>query len=397
MKIESIRCHVLLQDDFKVGSTSSAQDDFIVEIVTDEGVVGIGETDLNPWIARAAVEAPGTHTMGLGLAEMLIGEDPMDVERLWQKLYIGSAHNGRRGAVVNAIGALDMALHDLRGKVLGRPCYELLDGAVLSKVVPYASLQPEVSSIDAYRKSLVDWAHQAKDLGFKAAKLEATFDGPYRHMGIDAPMSAAGDIIAEVRDVVGPDFVLMVDVQYAFPDVDTCLETIRDWDSLGLYFLEAPLFPDDLAGYRRLAEEQPIPIASGEWLSTRFEFNDLMDHGRAHVVQPDVGRVGGLTEAQRVCIGAAERGLSVVPHAWKTGLTIAASAHLVAANENCTFTEFLPPTLSHSPLRSEVTVEELEFTDGELVIPDRPGLGVELNHEAMERYRVGTVTIGRDG
>ena len=151
MKITRIDCHVLLEPGYDIGATSSAQDDIVVEIHTDEGMSGIGETDVNPWIARACIIAPGTHTMGLGLAQMLIGADPLDVEALWERLYIGSAMNGRRGAVINAIGALDMALHDLRGKALGKPCHELLGGAVRQTVIPYASLQPEVTSFAAYR------------------------------------------------------------------------------------------------------------------------------------------------------------------------------------------------------------------------------------------------------
>ena len=152
MRITAIDCHVLVQPSFDTTAASSAQDDIVVEIHTDEGITGIGETDLNPWIARACIEAPGTHNMGLGLSELLIGSDPLDVEGLWQRLYVGSAMNGRRGAVINAIGALDIALHDLRGKALGKPCYELLGGAVRDSVTPYASLQPETSSFEEYRR-----------------------------------------------------------------------------------------------------------------------------------------------------------------------------------------------------------------------------------------------------
>ena len=136
MKITRIDCHVLLDPAFDIGSTSSAQDDIVVEIHTDEGLTGIGETDVNPWIARACIEAPGTHTMGLGLAEMLLGQDPLDVEAHWERLYVGSAMNGRRGAVINAMGALDMALHDLRGKALGKPCHELLGGLAANSSRP---------------------------------------------------------------------------------------------------------------------------------------------------------------------------------------------------------------------------------------------------------------------
>src|SRR6187200_2426357 len=172
MKITRIDCHVLLEPGYDIGATSSAQDDIVVEIHTSEGLTGIGETDVNPWIARACIDAPGTHTMGLGLADVLIGANPLDVEGLWDRLYVGSAMNGRRGAVINAIGALDIALHDLRGKALGKPCYELLGGKAMEAVTPYASLQPEVSSLEAYRESMVGWAMEAKRRGFEAAKLE---------------------------------------------------------------------------------------------------------------------------------------------------------------------------------------------------------------------------------
>ena len=130
MKITKIECFVLLVPDYRADACSSAQDNLVVKIHTDEGHVGIGETDTNPWVARAMIEAPGTHIMGLGLTEMLLGADPSDVEGLWEKMYRGSAMTGRRGLGICAMGALDMALWDLRGKVEGKPCWQLLGGAV---------------------------------------------------------------------------------------------------------------------------------------------------------------------------------------------------------------------------------------------------------------------------
>ncbi len=386
MKITRIDCHVLLDPSCDVGATSSAQDDIVVEIHSDEGLTGIGESDVNPWIARACIEAPGTHTMGLGLAEMLIGEDPLHPELLWEKLYVGSAMNGRRGAVIHAIGALDMALHDLRGKALGKPCYELLGGAVRQSITPYASLQPEVGSFDAYRHSIIEWANRAKASGFRAAKLEVTPCGPYAHKGLKASHQEMTEVIGAVREAVGKDFTLMVDVQYAFPDADTCLKAIRPWVDFNLFFIETPLPSDDLAGYARLASEQPIPIAAGEWLATRFEFLDLMDRGRVRVVQPDVGRVGGLTEAKRVCNLAQQRSLTIVPHLWKSGISIAAAVHLAATTPNCAFIEFLPNELCESALRKELVSNEVRMVDGVIPLPTRPGLGFELNRDALARF-----------
>lgn len=387
MKISRVDCHVLLDPDYDVGATSSAQDDIVVEIHTDEGLTGIGESDVNPWIAKACIDAPGTHTMGLGLSEMLTGEDPLNVEALWEKLYTGSAMNGRRGAVIHAMGALDIALHDLRGKALGKPCYELLGGAKRQSITPYASLQPEVSSFEAYRESILDWAVRARSLGFQAAKIEVTPCGPYAHKGLKASHEEMTQVIGSVRTAVGPDFTLMVDVQYAFPDADTCLKAIRPWVDFNLFFVETPLPSDDLEGYARVATEQPIPIAAGEWLSTRFEFQDLMDRGRIKVAQPDMGRVGGLTEAKRVCDMAESRGLTIVPHLWKTGISIAAAAHLAVTTPNCAFIEFLPTQLCESALRKHLVSEELRMVNGAVPLPAKPGLGVELNREALERFK----------
>lgn len=386
MKITGVDCHVLLDPEFDIGATSSAQDDLVVEIHTDEGISGVGETDVNPWIARECILAPGTHTMGQGLTEMLIGADPLYVEDLWERLYTGSAMNGRRGAVINAIGAIDIALHDLRGKALGKPCHELLGETVRTAVAPYASLQPEVSGFDAYRDSLVEWAVDARRRGFRAAKAEVTLSGPYAHVGLREPYTRATEVIAAVRAAVGDDFVLMVDCQYAFPDADQCLAVIRAWQDFDLFFVETPLPSDDLAGYARLAREQPIPIAAGEWLTTRFEFAPLIREGRIRVAQPDIGRVGGLTEALRVSKMAQAEGVVVIPHLWKTGISIAAAVHLAAVTSNCPYIEYLPAELSESPLRRELLTIEPSMESGEIAVPTAPGLGIELNRDALARF-----------
>src|SRR6185437_397080 len=139
-----------------------------------------------------------------------------------------------------------------------------------------------------------------------------------------------------------------------------------------LFFIETPLPSDDLDGYARLTAEQPIPIAAGEWLTTRFEFLELMDRGKISVVQPDVGRVGGLTEAKRVCNLAEQRSLTIVPHLWKSGISIAAAVHLAATTSNCAFIEFLPGELCESSLRRELAGNELQMINGEIKLPTRP-------------------------
>ena len=386
MKITDIECRVLLVPDLRQDVTSSAQDDIVVLVHTDVGITCIGESDVNPWMARACIEAPGTHTMGLGLKEMLIGENPLDTERLWEKLYVGSCMNGRRGAVIHAMGAIDMALWDIRGKAAGVPCYQLMGENPRTAIQPYASLQPNGESYEEYKASLVEWVLRAKELGFHAAKLEVTLSGPYNHSGLDEPDEKVTETVAACRAAVGADFTLMVDVQYAWPNADTALRTLRDWEELDVYFIETPLPVDDLDGMARLAAESPVDTAAGEWLATRHEFADLLDRGGVHVAQPDVGRVGGITEALRVCDMAAERGRRIVPHCWKTGIGIAASAHLAAVTPHCPFIEFLPAELTDSQLRQHLVQEDLQIVDGEVRVPDQPGLGIELDMDALRRF-----------
>lgn len=387
MRITGVNCHVLLDPGYERDATSSNQDDIVVEVHTDEGITGIGETDLNAWVARACIEAPGMHTMDLGLGQTLVGMDPLDPVAVWDSLYMGTAMTGRRGAVVHALGALDMALWDICGKAAGVPTWQLLGEPAHDFFAPYASLLPNRGdSWDDFSQALVDQAAWAQRLGFRAAKLEILVTGPYAHSGLREPDERMVEIVAGVRRAVGPDFTIMVDVAYAWDSVERALAVIESWAEYDIFFVETPLWADDLEGYAELARRSPIKIAAGEWLATRYEFLDLMDRGLIDVAQPDVGRVGGLTEARRVCDLAAERGRLVVPHGWKTGITIAATAHLAAVTPHMPFFEFVPQSVAESALRRELVVDELELVDGLLALPQKPGLGIELNREALERF-----------
>lgn len=386
MKITAIESYILVVPDLRQDATSSSQDNIVVLVYTDEGITGVGETDTGPWLAKAAIEAPGSHTMALCIKELLIGQDPFDTAALWDKMYTYTAMNGRRGAVICAMGAIDMALWDIKGKALGLPIYKLLGGAHVERIMPYASLQPNGDSVDAYRDALVGWATRAREYGFRAGKMECTLSGPYNHSGLRGTDEQATEIVTACREAVGREFNLMVDVQYLWRDAKSALRTVRHWDHLDLFFLETPLLVDNLEGYATLAREAPMRIAAGEWLNTRYEFRELMDVGKIDVAQPDIGRVGGFTEAMRVCHMAEDRGRLIVPHCWKTGIGIAASAHLAAAVPNCPFIEYLPAELCDSGLRRDLADDGLVFEDGCLKLPQKPGLGIELNHDALQHY-----------
>ncbi len=388
MKITDVEIHVLLAPNMDPSQTSSAQDDLVVIIHTDEGVTGLGESDVNPWMAKAALTSPGTHTMGLCIKEMLIGSDPFDIAGIWDRMYKGTAMNGRRGLVIHAMGAVDMALWDLKGKALGKPVWELLGGKGQDKVYPYASLLPAGNSYEEYCDALLENALKAKALGFRAMKLEVIMNGPYAHGGMRESYDRHTELVATIRRAVGPEPTLMVDVGYLWPDAKTCLDVIADWKEFDLFFLETPVWSDDTEELAKVAEAAPMKIAVGEWLATRYEFKELMDIGKVQVAQPDVGRVGGLSEAKIVCDMAAERGVTIVPHCWKTAISISATAHLAFNTPHCAFIEYLPRELCFETLRRELADEDLAFSDGALSLPTRPGLGVVLNREALQSFTV---------
>lgn len=379
---------VLLVPDYDSQACSSAQDDLVVKIHTDEGIVGIGETDTNPWVAKAMIEAPGTHCVGLGLKEMLVGQDPLQTEALWEKLYVGSFMTGRRGLGICAMGALDMALWDIRGKAAGKPVWELLGGAKRPHLTPYASLLPTGRTLKEYQKSLVDKALRAQAMGFRAIKIEVCIKGPYAHNAIQEDDQAIVDTVAACRKALGPKMTMMVDVCYCWTHVKEVLWVLDRITEYDIFFIETPLPLDDLDAYARLVDQTHIRVSAGEMNQTRFEFLDLMDRGKLDVVQPDVGRVGGFTEAKRVVDLAMDRGRLCVPHCWKTGIGIAASAHLCAAAFNCPYFEFLPAELSESQLRRELVSNDLQLVDGNISLPQEPGLGIKINERAIEKYRV---------
>ena len=325
--------------------------------------------------------------MGLSLKEMLLGENPLNTEKIWKKLYVGSCMNGRRGAVINAIGAIDMALWDIKGKAAGKPVWQLLGGTPRDSIQPYASLQPNGKSFEEYRDSLVEWVLHAKTIGFKAAKLEITLFGPYNHSGMKESDEKVTEVLAYCRKAVGNNFTLMVDVQYAWDSAERALATTQEWKEFDVYFLETPLWIDDLEGYARMHEDSGIQIAAGEWQTTRYEFRDLMDTGKVDIAQPDIGRVGGLTEAMKVCDMAAARQRKIIPHCWKTGISISASAHLAAITPHCPFLEYLPAELTDSKLRQELVQDELKLVNGKLAIPQKPGLGIEINMDALKHFK----------
>ena len=198
-------------------------------------------------------------------------------------------------------------------------------------------------------------------------------NGPYAHHGMDEDYDKHTLVVEAVRKALGPEIALMVDVQYMWPDAETAIRTVRDWTQFDIFFLETPIWIDRIEEYARLRELSGIRIAAGEWQATRFEFRELLDHDALDVLQPDIGRVGGFGEAMAVCDMARQHNKLIVPHCWKTGISVTATAHLAFANSHCQFIEYLPPELCTSTLRKELASDGFSFVDGLLQKPTQPG------------------------
>jgi L-rhamnonate dehydratase len=282
-----------------------------------------------------------------------------------------------------------MALWDLAGKAADVPTWQLLgDARPEQQLVPYASLLPAAGTgWEGFAETLAGQAIDASKRGFRAAKLELLTRGPYRHSGLSIPDDRLVEVIAAVREATGPGFAIMVDVAYGWQDWPEALAVIETWAAYDVFFVETPLWTDDIDGYAELVRHSPIPIAAGEWLATRHEFAAYTARTALDVLQPDVGRVGGLSEALHVTQLARDNGLAVVPHGWKTGITVAATAHLAAVTPELPFFEFVPPSMAESRLRRELVRDELVLRDdGTLALPSRPGLGIEIDRERMAEF-----------
>ena len=347
----------------------SSQDAFLVRVHTDEGIVGLGEADSSPYLLRAAVEMPSSHAVACGLRELLLGEDPLQIGRLWSRLYRGSSYYGRAGVALHAMAAIDMALWDIAGQAAGRPISDLLGGARVREIPVYASeVMPETAA------EVRAIAERAVAAGYGALKLGW---GP---LGRDPATDEA--LIRAARETIGPDRDLMIDggQVYSVPQATRLLRRVEDVD---LYWFEEPFAPDDYESYRRLAGAVPVKIAAGEADAAIGPFRDLVERGHVSVLQPDMARTG-FTTARQIADLARERRVEVVPHCFSTGVLVAASLHFASTLERPTYTEF---SVADSPLASGLLAEPFALAGGKLAVPTGPGLGIALDEGLVARLR----------
>ena len=368
MKITDIETIMLRLPDV-VANGDGLQDVLVIRVHTDAGITGIGEAHSSPPVLKAIIEAPVHQLSGQGLAQLLIGRDPLRIGELWDLMYDCTSTFGRRGVVMHAISGIDMALWDILGKATGQPVHALLGGARRDAVPAYASDLAPATEAEA-----LDRAKAHRDNGFRAMKFG------WGGLGQDVRGDAAR--MGRIRAAVGPDVDIMLDMGMAIP-FDSALWLARALAEHDTFFLEEPLSPDDLDGFARLVDASPTPIATGEKETTRFGFRALMEQGNLRIIQPDVARVGGLTEMRRIAALAEVRAVRVIPHCWATDILVAATLHFLATQRDAPYQEF---NIMDNPLRTDLLRNPIRPADGMVPVPQGPGLGIELDEETLERH-----------
>jgi D-galactarolactone cycloisomerase len=344
------------------------QDDCIhtlIAVFTDEGVTGWGSAFTNGDLVNAALTV---------LQPFFTGENPLEPERVSEKLHANTFWMGRGGSITHAISGIDIALWDILGKATGQPVGRLLGGRYRDRVLPYASLLMQEPA------PLTERLLAVREQGFRAFKIGW---GPFgrRSDAMDE------EIVLAAREAVGPEARLMVDAggsdAFWHQGYKWALRTALMLADYDVHWFEEPLPPDNLQDFVLLRQNSPVPISGGEVLTRRQSFEPWIRSGAFDIVQPDVTKVGGISESRRIAWMAEDNGIRYIPHGWNTALGLAADLHLASASRHTDLVEYL----AGSPFIDEIVETPWKLdSDGMLRIPDGPGLGISLNPETVKKY-----------
>lgn len=337
----------------------------VVAVLTDEGLVGWGSASTSDDLVRASLAV---------LRPLYEGANALEPERVSEMLHQNTFWLGRGGAITHTISAIDIALWDLLGQATRQPVGRLLGGRYRERVRPYASLLMQEP------KRIADDLAAIKEQGYCAFKIGW---GPFGRG--DAAADEA--IVRAARDVIGPHCLLMVDAgaSDAFwrRDYKWALHTARMLAEYAVAWFEEPLPPDNLRDYVMLRQQAPLPIAGGEVLTRRQSFQPWLQAGALDIVQPDVTKVGGISEARRIAWMAQDNGVRMIPHGWNTAVGFAADLQLASALVDVDLVEYL----TGSPFMDEIVVDGWKLdAEGMLAIPGTPGLGIAMDTDALVRY-----------
>jgi L-alanine-DL-glutamate epimerase-like enolase superfamily enzyme len=340
----------------------------IVRIATDDGLIGWGECFRRArLIARPAIE--------LLFKPLLIGQDPLDTERLHAAMQRAGALTGPVGSLAVAYAGVDIALWDLKGKALGVPIWRLLGGKVRDRVPVYASSLRRDLTPEAEARRAAELQAQ----GYRGYKLHGAVPGQ-----IDDPRDHTIATVTAMRKAVGDDFAIHVDTNGAY-SVAHAIEVGRELERLGVHHFEDPVPPRDHAGQRQVATALTIPIASGESHYTHLEFRDLILDGQIDILQPDVVKAGGLTELQRIAVLASAFNKPMTVHNTQPTICTAAHLHFCAVHRHVPYQQEYNVEPVSIRDRWPILTTRLDVIDGMIAVPDGPGLGVEVDEPLVRR------------
>ena len=339
-----------------------------VRIYTDEGIVGIGECFRRlPEVVKTVVEKI--------IRPILLDKDPMDTEVRWRDMIQAASASDMGGAVHCAIAGLDIAMWDIKGKALEKPIYELLCGKAREKVQMYASsMRRDLTPLEEAKRAV-----SLVEEGYKGYKLHSALPG-----AIDDPSDQTIETVREVRAAIGPDIEILVDVNGAF-SAHHAIEIGKALEDLGVFHFEEPRPHYDLDGLATVADALDIPIASGEMIYTQWQFKDLILRGRVDILQPDIVKVPGFTEFQRIAALASAFGKPITVHNIQPTLSAVAHLHVCAAYPIIPYSQEY--NIEPISIRDEwpILKTPLHVKDSYLEVPSGPGLGVELDEDVIKR------------
>jgi L-rhamnonate dehydratase len=369
MKITQLVCQILRVRSVEK-KTASSQDVVLVRVRTDDGLEGIGEADASPEVVKAIIDAPYSHNIACGLREILLGENPLENERLWQKMYRRTQYFGRTSVTIAAMSAIDMALWDLKGKLFNQPVHALLGGKHHDRILAYASIlfgRDGATTRDLGRK----WTKA----GYKAVKFG------WEPMGPDEALDL--ELVQGAREGLGKDATLLIDAGCVW-DARTALRRAHKFADYNIGWLEEPLRANDVDGYVWLRDRSPVPIAAGEAECGRESFRPLIDRHALDVYQVDLSRCG-FTDAAYIRARVEEIGARLCNHCYTSPITVAACLHWLST---CRDAFIFEDCVDDSPMRHELTHERVQAVNGWIEVPNGPGLGVTLNEEFVKQYLV---------
>lgn len=342
----------------------------LVRLETDVGITGIGDAMTHCFYHEAGIAVKDI--IEKGFKNLLVGENPLEIRKIWRKLYFSEMYVRQHGLGATALSAIDNALMDIAGKYWKVPVYELLGGRIHEKIMVYASDLFDMKEPSRTIEKVIKFANK----GFPAVKLG--------YGGFGHKIEESIDIVKQIRDAVGYDLMLMVDGP-ATLTTKAALKLGNALEKFEVFWWEEPLPKHDIEGYIELSRKLEMNIAAGEQLQTAYEFRNWIVKRAVDIIQPDVAMAGGLSECKRIADIAELWNVRLCPHSWSTAINFIAAAHLVATLPWEPLLEFRTiPTV----LMNELLKKPIEIKNGFFEIASNPGLGIELNEEIIEKYRI---------